>query len=164
MALIDINVTSTEGSQEKLYQIGTLQINRPRRTSDLQTRVYYFKNTTGSTIAANSVIDFGNIEPCVIEFTRLQCTAWGTSRTLDVGTGVVVDADTVDGIVDSIIDGADVSAATQTIIHPADGTAEKGGLEITANSRVVGTVLGGTLPNNGEVSLTVVYRPSLNLL
>ena len=85
--------------------------------------VYHFRfdNGTGSTIAADSVIELGKVgQGLILPTSKIICEDLGTSTTLDIGfdeyykdDGTLVAADP-----DVLIDGADVStAAINTDFH-----------------------------------------------
>lgn len=115
---------------------------------------FYYKNETGGTLPANTVIDFGPIlrTGYYLPIVLLKTTAQGTGRTMDFGFQEHLNRDsgaTVDAEIDAILDGVDTSAALNATVNPmVDGL-----LLVTGDAvRLLGKVLGGTLPNNAVIS------------
>lgn len=124
------------------------------QTTESRGRVRYFKgyykNETGSTIAANSIIALALIDaPGVILPTSVvYVTAFGSSRTMDVGlqSYTATDGTAVTDDVDALKDGTDVSAATSFSLNE-----NTQGISLSGPAQVVAKVLGGTMPANAEI-------------
>lgn len=124
-----------------------------------------YKNTTGGTLPDGTVIDFGEIPRLVLEGIRVQNSAFGTSRVLALGNGYLKAGvgNVFEGTANSIVNALDISSALTgaTYLLPHTGNADAG-LELTLATRetqhLIGTVTGGTLPNNGVISVLLLGR------
>lgn len=113
----------------------------------------YYKNTTGSTIAANKVISLtklpaGRILPnSVVYFTAL-----GASRTLDIGYNdhKKNDGTAVANDIDALVDGVDASSAGSTTVGVLAANIQ--GLKLEGQAEILCKILGDTMPANGEIS------------
>lgn len=156
MALTAVNVKSKAANLQS-NQLGRKFQDPNQADAPLYTKHFYYKNETGGTLADGTVIDFGPIlgPGCILGISYLSCTALGASRVLDLGlqeytnqlTGVVVVADT-----DCLVDGLDVSAATQKMIGTVVSETTKTPREIYGAVNLLGIVAGGTIPANAEIS------------
>ena len=110
---------------------------------------------------ANTTIELCTLPPGAVrvipELSRLQCSAFGSGRTLDIGHKEYVKADsgttTEAEDVDAFADGLDVSAAV-TVKFGAGlkyDLFSKDGVVVTA------IVLGGTIPQNATLTGAIVY-------
>jgi len=124
-------------------------------------KTFYYKNTTGAALADGTVIDFGPIlgPGIILPSSYVQSTALGASRLLDLGLqeytsqldGSIIAAD-----LNTLIDNLDVSVAIQK--HLGFGTSDTTiqGVEIFGAVNLLGTVAGGTIPANAEISGTLL--------
>jgi hypothetical protein len=124
-----------------------------------------FKNTTGGTLPAGTIIDFGEIPRAVYEGLRIQCSALGASRTLDLGNGYLKAGvgNVFEGDIESLVNNLDVSAALSgaVLTLPLTGDADAGfdlRLATRETQHLLGRVDGGTIPNNGVISVLLLGR------
>lgn len=140
----------------KSTQVGKIEGSPAKRldTTESRGRVRYFKgyfkNETGGTIAANSIIALANIDApgVILPSSKVYVTALGASRTLDVGLQAykTIEGEAVAESVDGLKDGADVATAGSFNLDDAIS-----GVAVTGPVQVVAKVLGGTMPTNAEV-------------
>lgn len=141
---------------EKSTQVTAEEAGRPTDAPDYhgEMRMFYFSFTQGAAAGdINSTMDLIKLPPgkwrYIAKLSKITCSAFGASRTLDVGhTGwTEPDGDAVAANEIGIHSAADVSAAA--VIEPGDElVATDGTLQI--NSRTVVTIQakveGGTIP------------------
>ena len=117
-----------------------------------------YTNSTGGTIAANSVIDFGPVLHLgkVIQI-NYKTDAHGSSRTFDLGHQEYTsseDGSTVAAVIDAFVDGLDVSGAASGVLVPADGL----GVELTGKANLLGKLLGGTMADGDGIDFTLIIK------
>ena len=156
MAALTITAKSTQATRTTNTGIGEKLLDRYNAGGHIQAYRFFYQNTTGGTIAANSIIQLCTIGPChVLPNSEITVSAFGASRTLDVGLQEYVDTagDTVASDVDAFLDGLDVASAVSGTTFGSDtnSTAYGDGVTIDGQVDVVAQVLGGTLPNNGII-------------
>jgi len=126
-------------------------------------RFCYGKVTAAEALSANGTMALVTLPPgrvrIIPQLSRITTSAFGASRTLDVGYGAFQDrpsgtADPVAADPDALIDGLDVSAAVTAGVV---GTLLKLDLYSLTGVVVQGTVLGGTFPAAGTVELLIAY-------
>lgn len=125
-------------------------------------KILQFVNDTGSTIAADSIIEMGRIGNCLIlQTSRVFHTGLGTSRTLDIGYQEYIDnaGTTVAGVIDALADGVDAAALGTTLLLDDTTDIPHEGLHIKGETEVLVKVLGGTMPDDAEVTLHLEYIP-----
>lgn len=156
MALLTVDYKSTQATRTTRTTIGEQLLDRYDAGGHLQAYQFYYKNETGGTIAADSIIQLCTIGPChVLPTSVITTTAFSTSRTLDVGLQEYVNTagDTVASDIDAFLDGLDVSSAVSNTMFGSDtaSTAYGAGVTIDGQVDVLAKILGGTLPSNGII-------------
>lgn len=156
MALFTITAKSTQATRTTKTGLGEKLLDRYEEGGGLIATRFYYKNETGGTIAADSIIQLCRVGPCLILPTSFICTtAFGSSRTLDVGLQEYTDirGNTVAGDIDCLLDGLDVASAVAHKLFGTDTASETygQGKEILGQTDVVAKVIGGTMPNNGII-------------
>lgn len=123
---------------------------------------FRFKNETGGTIAADSIIALGLVpQGLILPTSKIICTDLGTGVTLDIGfdeykknDGVLVAADT-----DELVDGTDVAtAAINSELHEI-GTAavQNSGYVLDGQALLVCSPKGSTWAANGELNVYLYH-------
>lgn len=156
MAPLTITARSTQATKLNNTGIGNDKY-LGSRTSGRYIKAYpfYYKNETGGTIAADSIIELTRIGPGrVLGTSTVEFSAMGASRTLDVGLQEYEarDGSTTASDIDAFLDGTDVSSAgTTTFEADTASTARGQGVEVDGEAMVLAKIIGGTLPNNGVI-------------
>lgn len=124
-------------------------------------RMAYGKVTASGALAANGTMALLTLPPGRLRIlprhSRLTTSAFGASRTLDIGHKAYTKAapgTTEAEDPDAFLDGQDVSSAVNSITL---GTDIKFDVYSTDGITVFGTVLGGTMPDAAEVELLLAY-------
>ena len=156
MAPLTVAAKSTQATRRTKTTIGEQLLDRYDEGGVIKATRFYYKNETGSTIAADSIIQLCTIGPCLVLPTSfVTTTAFGASRTLDVGyqeytdiRGTLTNSD-----IDAFLDGLDVSAAVaQTVFGSQSASVTYGkGFYLDGQTDVLAKVIGGTLPTNGII-------------
>lgn len=156
MALLTVTAKSTQATRTTRTSVGEKLLNRYNAGGHIQAYQFYYKNETGSTLAANSIIQLCTIGPChVLPTSVITTSALGTGRTLDVGTQEYVDTagTTVASEIDAFLDGLDVSSAVSLKPFGEDTASNTYGDGVTVDGQVdiLAKIIGGTFPTNGIV-------------
>lgn len=130
-------------------------------------RYVYAKTVVAVQGDANSLFGMGKLPPGVVRVMPKQsvvrCTAFGASRTLDIGhlayrakqDGAVYNDGIETGDADAFVDGMDISAAG--VFVPTVPAIAKFDIYSTAGVSIQGIVLGGTSPVNAELETLIAY-------
>lgn len=121
---------------------------------------FRYKNTTGSTIAADKIVALGYVpQGLILPSSVLICTDLGTSTNIDVGfdeykknDGTLVAADA-----DFLIDGADVHTAAIEKTFNTIGTANVtgAGYKLQGFALLVAQIKDDTMASNGEFNFYI---------
>lgn len=156
MAPLTITAKSTQATRTTRTGVGEKLLNRYDEGGVIKATRFYYKNETGSTLAADSIIQLCKVGPCLILPTSvISVTAFSTSRTLDVGLQEYTDirGNVTASEIDGLLDGLDVSSAVSNVAFGSQTASNTYGVGwyVDGQADVVCKVLGGTMPNNGII-------------
>lgn len=165
MALLTVDDKTDQAKQFAGEKFDPDRVVSYGKEAPVHTKVVTYTNSTGAALAANSIVEFIQMNHCLIlPSSRVANTAMGAGRTLDLGlqeyTGL--DGATVASDIDALADGLDVSAALPegaALRDNANSLTLPGGLEVNGQAAVLGQILGGTLPNGESITLILEFIP-----
>tara|TARA_R100000656_G_C3910575_1_gene120807 strand:+ start:43 stop:525 length:483 start_codon:yes stop_codon:yes gene_type:complete len=126
-------------------------------------RVAFFAHTQDGAGDATSTVDLVKLPTgtgrILVRSSFLAASAFGSSRTLDIGyvahTDTNGDAVAVD--VDAVLDGLDVSGATNAMLGTGTNTVDTYLYDSNAPLTIQAVVAGGTIPDTATLSGYIVY-------
>jgi len=164
MAPLTVAANSTQAAKYKSSaHSGDNRVGTRDRGGFMRAVPFYYKNETGSTLAADSIIELCKIGAgLVLPSSTVSTTAFGASRTLDIGFQEYKATDqdsssstynyekTFASDIDALVDGLDVSSAVTNQTMGA-ALSDGRGVEVYGQVAILAKVIGGTLPANGVI-------------
>ena len=126
-------------------------------------RVAYFLHTQDGAGDATSTVDLVKLPAgkgrILVRSSFLAASAFGSSRTLDIGYVAHTDTngDTVAVDVDAVLDGLDVSGATNAMLGTGTATVDTYLYDSNAPLTIQAVVAGGTIPTAATLEGYIVY-------
>lgn len=158
-----ITVTHQTADSEALDTIfGNNLVSSFGKEGVVHTKVFQFTNDTGANIAANSIIEFGVINNCLIlNSSGLINSALGSGVTFDLGIQEYYGAGgtVVTGDIDALVDGAAMENATKTTFAALTSGANPGGYRVTGQTQLMGKILGAVMPDAGVITVILDFIP-----
>ena len=162
MAELTIADRSTQADVLDTAVLGNRLLGLYDRGGHIKAQRFTYTNDSGGALADGSIVKLCTVGPCLIlPSTHFATSAFGASRTLDMGVQEYVDVDgeVVASDIDALIDGLDVSSA---VAHKVVGTdtaslALGDGLVVSGQADILAKVIGGTLPTSGTVHGVIYY-------